>query len=70
MNPSRVITRSRFSQPEVSDKSVRELFEETAYGLDFWDACSDLGEVLVYCRGSKLLHIPNDEWRALLPKEL
>lgn len=52
----------------AEDKSLVELFSELTYD-DLWDDCSDLRDVLVYCRGSKRLRIPS-EWRGVLPTEL
>ena len=44
------------------------LFDEADFDSDWWDDC-DLKDVIVYCRGSKLLKIP-DGWRALIPTEI
>ena len=55
--------------PKVSaNKTLIKLFSELDYD-DLFDECSDLRDVLVYCRGSKLIRI-HPEWRPLLPTEL
>ena len=54
---------------EVCDeKTCIELFSELSFD-DLWDDCSDLRDILLYCRGSMRLHIPS-EWRSVLPAHL
>ncbi|CAK9102213.1 unnamed protein product [Durusdinium trenchii] len=55
--------------PVSKDHTVLELFNMASYE-DTWDPCCDLEDVLIYLRGSKRLRIPNDAWRAALPKRL
>ena len=50
------------------DKSLLQLFSESNFD-ERWDECSDLQDLLVYCRGSKRLRIPPG-WRDVLPSEL
>ncbi len=52
----------------ATTKTLVELFQESEYD-DSWDECSDIQDVLIYCRGSKKLKIP-PEWRPVLPSEL
>ena len=54
--------------PLVADgaTTVMDLFESTSFGADLWDECSDLREVFVYVRGSRLFHVPAG-WRPFAP---
>ena len=58
----------QINHPQVSEKTVLELFQEARFE-ELWDECSDLKDVIVYCRGSKRLRIP-ESWRSVLPTEL
>lgn len=50
------------------EKTVPEMFREATFD-DLWCECSDLRDVLLYCRGSKRLSIPS-HWRSVLPERL
>ena len=48
--------------------SILDLFKQKTFD-ESWDSHADLKDVIVYCRGSKLLKIPA-EWRPWLPTSI
>ena len=58
----------KFGFKVESEKSLLEMFREATFD-DLWCDCSDMRDVLLYCRGSKRLTIPS-EWRPDLPTHL